>query len=160
MTQQTYSLTPSDFAAAVKAAEEQKNFTPPPPGEYVAVIKDAKFAFDQKNQPYAFILFRIEEGQYEGRSIGRRYYVATKNPETGAPIGIGQFFGLWSDAGLSTDSLQGADLVKETPKLVGCKLTIVIKSRKDKNDPDKTYTDVNHTKPFVAEPASASVDFA
>lgn len=157
---QSYSLSPADFAAAVKAAEEQKNFTPPPPGEYVFVIKDAKFAFDQKNQPYAFINFRVEEGAHEGRCIGRRYYVATKNPETGAPIGIGQFFGLWSDAGLSVEALQGADLVTETPKLVGKKVVGVIKTRKDKNDPDKVYTDLNHTKPFVAEPASASVDFA
>jgi len=160
MSQQTYSLSPAAFADAVKAYEDQKNFVPPPPGEYVAVIKIARFGWDPKNQPYVFVSFRVEEGECEGRVIGRRYYVDTKNPETGAPIGIGQFLGLWHDAGLDTNTLQGADLVASVATLVGKKITIVVKTRKDKTDETKVYTDVSFTKLFDPEPASASTDFA
>jgi hypothetical protein len=160
MTQQSYNLSPAAFADAVKAYEDQKNFVPPPPGEYVAIIKGARFGWDTKQQPYVFANFRVEEGECEGRMIGRRYYVDTKNPETGAPIGIGQFLGLWHDAGLDTNALQGADLVASVATLVGKKLVIVVKTRKDKSDETKIYTDVSFTKLFVAEPATASTDFA
>lgn len=153
MTQPTYTLTPSAFADAVKAFADQKNFIPPPPGEYVSSIKDASFRWDEKRQPYVYVLFQVDEGEYEKKVVGRRYYIETAFE--GAALGAGQFFALWTDAGLTTEALQGADLVAFAPKLIGCKILIVVKTRKSK-DGTKEYTDVNHTKPFDPNAVSSA----
>jgi len=123
----------SNYDAALKNYNDNKDNVPPPPGEYVAIISSAKNNPDANNKSYMLVSFRVEEGEQEGKRVTTRFYYDNE-------VGAGRLIALAIDAGLKPSAKFDEAL------LVGKKVVIKVKAYTSKDG--NTGVEYHYCKPF------------
>lgn len=120
---------------------------PPPAGEYVLAITDAKMPIPDMGKPeYLLVTFTVEEGEHEGRRINQRFYW---HDEKG--FGFRRLALLFEAAGVPF----GAQI--EEKQLVGKKVTGRVKVSVNKAT-GKEFTEVASMKEFDPSAAKPSAE--
>ena len=124
-----------DVATAEAGAKELNDQEFLPVGEYVASITFAQnYPGDQPGKGYLAFKFRVEEGDYEGKTMPSRFYYGDEKH-----FGEAKIFALIQACGFTP----GAAI--DEAMLVGCKLVIVVTSRLDKKN-NVQRVDITRTK--------------